>query len=123
MKKKKLRLKVEAFGAAGRIRTAQFTPRNHGFAGAPDLGFDVLGADEVGWLYLRNRKSSDTKSKLLELLGGFEPPTSSLPKSPLAFYGVLIHVRKYLRIPCAARGSGFLFPDWCYCVISRFGPF
>ena len=47
-KKKKLRLEVEAFGAAGRIRTAHITPRNQGFAGTPDLGFDVLRTDEVG---------------------------------------------------------------------------
>ena len=47
-KKKKLRHEVEAFGAAGRIRTAHITPRNRGFAGAPDLGFDVLRTDEVG---------------------------------------------------------------------------
>ena len=65
MKKKKLRLKVEAFGAAGRIRTAQFTPRNGSFAGTPDLRFNVLRTDEVGWPDLHKKK------KLRHKVGAF----------------------------------------------------
>ena len=43
----------------------------------------------------------------LELLGGFEPPTSSLPKSRGRFYGVPIHAEEEPPIPCAARDWRF----------------
>ena len=55
------------------------------------------------------QKSTENRSFrcFLELLGGFEPPTSSLPKSRGRFYGVPIHAEEEPPIPCAARDWRF----------------
>jgi len=58
-----------------------------------------------------NTRNPKISGVVLELLTRFELVTSSLPKSLLAFYCVPIHVRKYPRIPCTTRDSGFSFPN------------
>ena len=54
-----------------------------------------------------NTQNPKISGVVLELLGRFELPTSSLPKSRGCFYGVPIHAEKEPPIPCAARDWRF----------------
>lgn len=59
----------------------------------------------------------------MELLGGFEPPTSSLPTRPGIFYGVPIHPLISLVVLAPQGFPGIQFPGSSRFVPCDFTPF
>ncbi len=74
----------------------------------------------------RKQKSRETQcftAQMLELLGRFELPTSSLPIDPRAFWPVPIHVTKSRQIPCFQWILRDYYNYLYSFVLARFSPF